>query len=196
MKKIILILMFVVVATFVWSQEEALNVITLPKDTEYIIKDKEGEDLLFEVLRSFATTSRCEKSKVDQLAELIGEEAVRKVAEIGFKLGQVYKFPEEEVEKPKERSCGGGFYRTNISFKSYEWTDMTEIIGEIINRSGKDYSMIIFIISTYDKNDKLLSSQQFLMNDLENGQKKSFSELIDVKENEISKYSIKFDTGM
>ncbi len=215
MKKIIFILiLFTAMTTFAkdnirkttqgnieltWDGKELIAA-TLHKGEKHVIKDEDGVRLFFEFLQDFAIRGYTKKSKMDALADKIGVDGVEKLALISSALKIAYDFPEieekEEKEKPSETSSGGGFYYTNVSFKPYGISgEMTEIVGGIINKSGKDYSIALFILSIYDVNKKLLSSQDFFKMDMRNGMKKAFNEIIDIKENQFSTYRIQFNFG-
>jgi len=86
-----------------------------------------------------------------------------------------------------------GFIYDNISFGSQ--LGMTEIIGEMTNDSGQNYSLINFLLSVYDQDRNLLATGYINISDFENGETKSFSGLIDIDVNKIAKYRIQYDSG-
>ncbi len=86
-----------------------------------------------------------------------------------------------------------GFIYDNIRFRGQ--LDMTEIIGEMTNDSGQNYSLINFMVSVYDKDSNLLATGYINISDFADGETKSFSGLIDIDFNKIAKYRIQYDSG-
>lgn len=83
----------------------------------------------------------------------------------------------------------------NIHFKdSYGGVDA---IGEVVNNSGKSYSMATFNMSVYNKTGNLLGVTTVLVSNFKNGQTKSFdARFNDIDFKLISKYKLDFDFGM
>ena len=84
------------------------------------------------------------------------------------------------------------FLYENIHFKKSVFGGV-DVIGEIANNSGKDYSFAMFKISLYDTNNRLLGIGNIVIPNLGNGQKKSFETMIEVEMSAIDKYKIDFE---
>lgn len=90
--------------------------------------------------------------------------------------------------------AGKGFYYSNISLKKHE--NRTECLGEISNNSGRNYAMAIFRFSVYDDIGKLIGAKQIMIQNIENGMTKSFSEdFYKISSNIIVGYKIQYETG-
>jgi hypothetical protein len=90
-------------------------------------------------------------------------------------------------------AAGHGFYYSNISFRSYIEGETSRLIGEIRNDSTKDYRTVIFKLSVYDKEGILLDTSDLLVDNIGQGQTKTFEAFIDVVPNAIARYKIQFD---
>jgi len=70
-------------------------------------------------------------------------------------------------------SADAGFYYKNVSFKKTPIG--TEMIGEMSNFSGKDYSSVIFDVSIYDVDGKLIAISSAAILNFPHGSTKSFT---------------------
>lgn len=94
----------------------------------------------------------------------------------------------------KEIRAGGGFYVRNTSIKGGSFP---EIIGEAVNKSGRNYQMAIFQIGLYDKRGRLIGTTKAMVQNFPNGSVRPFEAPIsDVKAEEIAEFKIQFETGM
>ena len=100
----------------------------------------------------------------------------------------------QKVNYDTEISAGNEFYYKNVSLQS----DQYELgcIGEIINKSGHNYTLVNFIISVYDDNGKLLDTSFINVSNIKNNETKSFLTYLKVKAEAIKKYKIQFENGL
>ena len=104
--------------------------------------------------------------------------------------------PAEHHEKPKEHAektdlidIGEEFFIKNIKFEPFG--SSSQISGEIMNKSDRDYGMTDFKVQTYDKENVSLGIQRFSVYGFSKGITKPFEEIIvGVRPKKINKYSI------
>ncbi len=71
-----------------------------------------------------------------------------------------------------------------------------DAIGELTNNSGKNFNAASFVMSLYDKDDRLLGSNYIILNNFTNGQTKTFNTIIlDTDYKSVAKYKIQFENG-
>ena len=92
-----------------------------------------------------------------------------------------------------ETEISGGFSYDNVSFK--EEFGMVNVIGEMTNNSGTNYTLANFLVSVYGDDGKLIGTGYINMSNLLNGQTKTFNGLVDANYSAISKYKIQFENG-
>lgn len=88
---------------------------------------------------------------------------------------------------------GNGFYVKNVTFR-HDY-GMLNIIGEMSNNSGINYTLANFIISLYDDDGNLLGIGYINISNFLNGQTKAFNGLAQVGERAKYKYKIQFENG-
>ena len=86
------------------------------------------------------------------------------------------------------------FIYNNVKFKNS--LNRVEVIGEITNNSGKDYSYATYMVSVYDNSGQLVDTGSLFINNLKDGQTKSFIGFLDTKLSAFEDYKIQFETGM
>ena len=92
-----------------------------------------------------------------------------------------------------ETSAGNGFYYKNVSFKSDR---RYQVLGEVTNKSNKNYQTVQFILSVYDSHEKLLGIANIFVDNIPKGVTKSFkASLRDVQMSKVSSYKIQFEAG-
>jgi hypothetical protein len=71
------------------------------------------------------------------------------------------------------------------------------LIGQLANKSGKDYKMMIFNVVFYDADDNLLDLAPFMINELENGGVHSIKEdLVNIETDGFAKLGLELDAGL
>jgi len=83
----------------------------------------------------------------------------------------------------------------NFNFWKNEY-GQTIFIGEIINNSGKAYTLAIFQLALFDSNDKLLDVHQIEMADFLPGQRRAFKIAPFKTYPDKLKYRLDFDGGI
>ncbi len=97
--------------------------------------------------------------------------------------------PQAHADKTGLIDIGEGLFIKNIKFEPFG--SSSQISGEIVNKSDRDYGMTDFRAQAYDKENVSLGSQGFSIYGFSKGMTKSFEEIIvGVISKEISKYSI------
>ncbi|MBO8154786.1 FxLYD domain-containing protein [Thermovirga sp.] len=66
----------------------------------------------------------------------------------------------------------GGFELKNIQYRDSMFG--TEFLGEMINKSGKDYSYTMFTLSIYDSDGNLLDATTIIIPHFPNGSTRTF----------------------
>jgi hypothetical protein len=70
-----------------------------------------------------------------------------------------------------------------------------EVLGTIINRSGRNYRNACFMMKLYNKDDRLLKVADFCVTDLSDGQSKLFRTSIYTNPTVLKGYKILFRSG-
>jgi len=101
---------------------------------------------------------------------------------------------ESILDKLQWKAAGGRFnYRNLRCKKSFLGTSC---FGEIDNYSRKSYQVVTFDLSAYDENGSLLDVTKIIMTSFGNDTVKTFKTSLDVDATAVSKYKIRFDSGM
>ena len=97
--------------------------------------------------------------------------------------------PQAHAEKTDLIDIGEGLFIKNIKFDPFG--SSSQISGELVNKSNRNYGMIDFSIRAYDNENVFLGKQGFSLYGFSKDITKPFEEIIvGVKSKEISKYSI------
>lgn len=102
---------------------------------------------------------------------------------------------QEESKAQDEIPAGKGFYSKNVLFRESGLAGTLRVVGEMINRSGKDYEAVIFKISVYDAQGRLLDASDFAINAFARTETRSFEAYVDADLDAIDKHKIQFDLG-
>ena len=103
-----------------------------------------------------------------------------------------------DPEKPRTDGAlpaGSGFYYRNVSVKRS--VGLEQVIGEMVNESGKSFVIANFIVSVYDAKSTLLDTGIANIGSFENGSTKSFDASfmgLDLKK--ADKFKIQFENGI
>ena len=88
-----------------------------------------------------------------------------------------------------------GFTFKNTSFMSSN-IGGSQIIGEVINNSGRSYGGAIFTLSMYGSDGRLLGTESIAISNIANGETKSWMTYsLDVKPEDVKRYKFQFDMG-
>lgn len=173
------------VQSFAQSMEE-LNTRLSKLEAGVIVKKIEEKEAPKEIPKETPTKT---PEKIEK-----GQEAV----EVKEKVAASEVTP-KEAEEPAEESSemkgftdiGNGFFIKNIEFKKFG--SSSYISGEIMNKSGRDYSTADFKIQVYDKENIPLTSHRFSINGFKREDTKKFEEIIvGIQPEDITKYAIFF----
>lgn len=106
--------------------------------------------------------------------------------------------PEEKKEKKKEKvvNIEGGFAHKNVTLHQGSYLFVTQFDGEMVNNSGMDYSIVKFVIGTYDGRGRLLTEESFHIIDFNNGQTKTFKGTAVDGFKEIASFKIRLKSGV
>jgi len=106
-----------------------------------------------------------------------------------------------EIQKSAQESwkatekIKGGFSYKNV--KLTKTLSMLRVTGEMANDSGKNFTAASFIITFYDRKDRLLETGDILINNFSKGQTKSFTAYIEnLNYESVHRYRIEFDFGV
>jgi len=78
--------------------------------------------------------------------------------------------------KKEPFNAGRDFYYQKLNIYKDEFYSGTRITGEMVNKSDKNYSVVEFQITIYDKNEKILDTSTLFFIDFETGEREPFSE--------------------
>lgn len=89
---------------------------------------------------------------------------------------------------------GDGFDYTALNFQRDDF--LPKLVGEVTNKSGKDYTSAIFKVTLYDVNKQLLGTVDVIVPNLKKGQTKTFDGFLQsIDSAKIKSYKIQFQTG-
>jgi len=96
-------------------------------------------------------------------------------------------------------NAGHGFYYGNItnkdvSYNAYD-TDYLTVLGEIKNKSNKNYSTTKFIFTVYDQKGKLLDTQNIYIDNINSGETKTFKIDFNAYYKYVKTYKVQFESG-
>lgn len=164
------------------SEKDFVTVISIrdPRATETVInKFANIVGYAVGVVRMIITNhAAIDKNQKETLAPLFGDFGVA----------------ESILDKLQWNTAGGTFnYRNLRCKKSFLGTSC---LGEIRNYSRKSYQVVTFDLSAYDENGSLLDVTKIIMTSFGNDTEKIFKVNLDVDPAAVSKYKIRFDSGM
>jgi DNA-directed RNA polymerase subunit RPC12/RpoP len=100
---------------------------------------------------------------------------------------------EADATSPPQDENPAAFLYDNVSFK--QGMLGARCLGEITNRSGRDYRTAQFTLSVYSPDGTLAGAFPIFITTFASGQTKSFDENIEVPLENVGKYKIQFDAG-
>lgn len=92
-------------------------------------------------------------------------------------------------------SVGNGFSVRKVKLRN-QMGMFTEIVGEMKNISGNNWTMANFLVSLYDANGDMLGTGNIIISNFANGSVKSFNGMAQVPANKVSNYKIQFENAM
>jgi len=100
----------------------------------------------------------------------------------------------ETREQDTGSSAGHGFSYQNVAFLPFiEGT--VKCVGEMTNSSGKNYEMVFFKLSVYNRGGNLLNTADILVEDFNHGETRSFDTYVNADMSDISKYRLQFESS-
>ena len=100
---------------------------------------------------------------------------------------------EADAASPPADDNAAAFVYDNVSFK--QGVLGTRCLGEITNRSGRDYGMAQFTLSVYSADGALLDTSPIFIQTFATGQTKTFDEGVEAPLDKVGKYKIQFESG-
>ncbi|MDP8254377.1 MAG: hypothetical protein P9M14_01375 [Candidatus Alcyoniella australis] len=129
---------------------------------------------------------------------IYGDTIVNKLDDTAYSLQLTARRLEASQNRTKNNQQVRGddkFEIANVSFRPGYKGNSIKIIGEITNKSGRDYRRAWYNMSIYGKENILVDSIKIVIYNFNNGKTKSFSEESHEKYQEIIDYKIDFDFG-
>ena len=167
---------------------------------EKLSKHDQEVVLLMDTLQQEKHDAAKEIEQLEKKVKRLESKILRQESEIKQMVEKIDKRPSKQnptaKQKPAEESpAGNGFFYKNVSMSSQLGT--AGVIGEMGNRSGRDYQLANFVISVYDENGSLLATGYTNISTFSNGNTKSFQAFFPgVAVNQIKKYKIQFENGL
>lgn len=140
-----------------------------------------------------AAIKTLEKIIVKAGGEPIAKKAQAEIATLINLMAQKQK-AEEKAKKDAFTDIGGGFAVRRVNGKSF--SGMAELVGEIKNNSGQNYSIVNIMIALYDSEDNLLGNAVANISNFNTGAVKTFSAYSDIPLNRIAKYKVQFENAI
>lgn len=88
-----------------------------------------------------------------------------------------------------------GFAYKDIQLFQGSYTFESHFIGEMVNKSGRDFGIVKFMFSAYDRRGKLISEEPFQITDFYDGQIKTFKGTVVDGYKDITSHKIRFISG-
>ena len=85
-----------------------------------------------------------------------------------------------------------GFGYKDVTLNQGSYSFETHFIGEMVNGTGRDYGIVKFMFSAFDKRGKLITEEPFQITDFYVGQIKTFSGTVIDSYKEIASHKIRF----
>jgi hypothetical protein len=86
----------------------------------------------------------------------------------------------------------GGFAYRDVEFALMP---PNEVLGTVLNKSGRDYQSACFVVKLYNKTDQLLKTNQFCLQEFPDGESKTFSLATNTNPTTVKGYKIQFVNG-
>ena len=163
---------------------------TLLKQQKRKTVDKEGALFTVDEAEEAATyrtgppeskVERAEKPK-----DTAKEETKKKRSKVSLKRRKDKKAKKEWTEIQL------GFAYKNVQLLRGSYSFETHFIGEMINKGDRDYGIVKYMFSTYNKRGKLITEEAFQITDFYRGQIKNFSGTIIDGYQDIANHKIRF----
>ncbi|MGQ9628939.1 MAG: FxLYD domain-containing protein [bacterium] len=100
----------------------------------------------------------------------------------------------EEAQKERFVSAGGGFGYRHIKFG--DAAGFVEVTGEMMNDSGRNYTLADFAIIIYDRDGNFLTLEHIVITNFKNGEVKSFRLIAHARPEFAKRYIIRFEEGI
>jgi hypothetical protein len=163
---------------------------TLLKQQKRKTVDKEGALFTVDEAEEAATYKTVPpKSKVEAAEkpkDTAKEETKKKRSKVSLKRRKDKKAKKEWTEIQL------GFAYKNVQLLRGSYSFETHFIGEMINKSDRDYGIVKYMFSTYNKRGKLITEEAFQITDFYRGQIKNFSGTIVDGYEQIASHKIRF----
>lgn len=113
---------------------------------------------------------------------------------------QPSKQTEEEVEpaRPEEKwvKIEGDFAYKNVRIYQGGYSFTTVYSGEMVNNTGRNFSIVKFTMSALDGRGKPVAEESFHITDFSDGQTRTFKGILLDGYSEVKGFKIKFKTGV
>lgn len=155
-------------------------------------KTVDGEGSLFsvgeaeEAAKHKTVPTKSEVEAAEKPKDTAKEETKKKRSKVSLKRRKNKK---EEDEWTKLEL---GFAYKDVQLLQGSYSFETHFIGEMINKSDRDYGIVKYMFSTYNKRGKLITEEAFQITDFYKGQIKNFSGTIIDSYQEIASHKIRF----
>ncbi|MCP4364369.1 MAG: hypothetical protein GY800_03605 [Planctomycetes bacterium] len=163
---------------------------TLLKQEKRKTVDKEGSLFSVEEAEEAAKFKTAPAKKKVEAAEkpkdAAKEETKKKRSKVSLKRRKDKKKKKEWTEIQL------GFAYKDVQLLQGSYSFETHFIGEMINKSDRDYGIVKYMFSTYNKRGKLITEEAFQITDFYRGQIKNFSGTIIDSYQQIASHKIRF----
>ncbi len=154
---------------------------TVDKEGALFTVDEAEEAATYRTVPAESKVEEAEKPK-----DTAKEETKKKRSKVSLKRRKDRKAEKEWTEIQL------GFAYKNVQLLRGSYSFETHFIGEMINKSGRDYGIVKYMFSTYNKRGKLITEEAFQITDFYRGQIKNFSGTIIDGYQEIANHKIRF----
>lgn len=176
-----------------FSVEEAERAQREQPSTQEMVSGKKKKADLFSVEEAERAVKRPAVSTRKRVKKPSrAEREVRKSDRKARRKALITRHLEKEKEKEKWVKIEFGFAYRNVEIHQGSYTFETHFIGEMANNTGRNYGIVKFMFSTYDRQGKLISEEPFQITDFYDGQIKTFTGTVVDGFKDIASYKIRF----
>ena len=163
---------------------------TLLKQQKRKTVDKEGALFTVEEAEEAATFRTVPPESKVEAAEKPKDTAKEKTKKKRSKVS--LKRRKDKKAKKEWTEIQLGFAYKNVKLLRGSYSFETHFIGEMINKGDRDYGIVKYMFSTYNKRGKLITEEAFQITDFYRGQIKNFSGTIIDGYQQIANHKIRF----
>ena len=105
-------------------------------------------------------------------------------------------FAATEYDDKNEGDANNNFYYHGISFKRGGLKGVVEVLGEMENNTGENYSAAFFDFTVYNADEKVIAVDTFSITNFQNDTKRSIKLFLEFELQDLAAYKIDYSFGV